>query len=86
MALTRHREVAHVYTDRQTFADRDPLDGSLSRTPSKELARDYAAAAIEVIVCEVGLHGARLSKPRSDILTSSSPPASSPHSLHSLLY
>ena len=47
VALTRHREGVQVYTDRQTFADRDQLDRSLSRAPSKDLARDYAAAAIE---------------------------------------
>src|SRR5260370_8922870 len=47
VALTRHREGDQVYPDRQTFADRDQLDRSLSRAPSKDLARDYAAAAIE---------------------------------------
>ncbi len=47
VALTRHREGVQVYTDRQTFTDRDQLDRSLSRAPSKDLARDYAAAAIE---------------------------------------
>jgi len=47
VALTRHRQGVQVYTDRQTFADRDQLDRSLSRAPSKDLARDYAAAAIE---------------------------------------
>jgi hypothetical protein len=47
MALTRHRDGVQVYTDRQTFADRDHLDRSLSRAPSKDLARDYAAAEIE---------------------------------------
>jgi hypothetical protein len=47
VALTRHLEGVQVYTDRQTFADRDQLDRSLSRAPSKDLARDYAAAAIE---------------------------------------
>jgi hypothetical protein len=47
VALTRHRDGVQVYTDRQTFADRDQLDRSLSRAPSKDLARDYAAAAIE---------------------------------------
>jgi hypothetical protein len=44
VALTRHREGVQVYTDRETFADRDHLDRSLSRAPSKDLARDYAAA------------------------------------------
>jgi UvrD-like helicase C-terminal domain len=47
VALTRHRDGVQVYTDRQTFADRDQLDRSLSRVPSKDLARDYAAAEIE---------------------------------------
>ncbi len=47
VALTRHREGVQVYTDRQTFADREHLDRALSRAPSKDLARDYAAAAIE---------------------------------------
>jgi len=47
VALTRHREGLQVYTDRQTFADRDQLDRFLSRAPSKDLARDYAAAEIE---------------------------------------
>ena len=47
VALTRHRDGVQVYTDRQTFADRDQLDRSLSRAPSKDLAHDYAAAAIE---------------------------------------
>jgi AAA domain len=47
VALTRHREGVQVYTDRQTFADRDHLDRVLSRVPAKDLARDYAAAAIE---------------------------------------
>ena len=47
VALTRHREGVQVYTDRQTFTDREQLDRSLSRAPSKDLARDYAAAAIE---------------------------------------
>jgi Ti-type conjugative transfer relaxase TraA len=47
VALTRHRDGVQVYTDRQTFAERDQLDRSLSRAPSKDLARDYAAAEIE---------------------------------------
>jgi Ti-type conjugative transfer relaxase TraA len=47
VALTRHRDGVQVYTDRQTFADRDQLDRSLSRAPSKDLARDYAAAGLE---------------------------------------
>jgi hypothetical protein len=47
VALTRHRDGVQVYTDRQTFADRNQLDRSLSRAPSKDLARDYAAAEIE---------------------------------------
>ncbi|HEV3459966.1 MAG TPA: AAA family ATPase [Thermoanaerobaculia bacterium] len=47
VALTRHREGVHVYTDRATFVDREQLDRSLSRAPAKDLARDYAAAAIE---------------------------------------
>jgi len=47
VALTRHRDGVQVYTDRQTFVDRDQLDRSLSRAPSKDFARDYAAAAIE---------------------------------------
>jgi hypothetical protein len=47
VALTRHREGVQVYTDRETFADREHLDRALSRAPSKDLARDYAAAAIE---------------------------------------
>jgi Ti-type conjugative transfer relaxase TraA len=47
VALTRHRDGVQVYTDRQTFVDRDQLDRSLSRAPSKDLARDYAAAEIE---------------------------------------
>jgi len=47
VALTRHREGVHVYTDRATFADREQLDSALSRAPAKDLARDYAAAAIE---------------------------------------
>jgi Ti-type conjugative transfer relaxase TraA len=47
VALTRHREGLRVYSDRETFADREHLDRALSRAPSKDLARDYAAAAIE---------------------------------------
>ena len=47
VALTRHRQDVQLYTDRQTFADREHLDRALSRAPSKDLARDYAAAAIE---------------------------------------
>jgi hypothetical protein len=46
-ALTRHREGVQVYTDRETFRDREHLDRALSRAPSKDLARDYAAAAVE---------------------------------------
>ena len=47
VALTRHREGLRVYSDRETFADREHLDRALSRAPSKDLARDYATAAIE---------------------------------------
>ena len=47
VALTRHREGVQVYTDRETFADREHLDRALSRAPSKDLARDYGAAAVE---------------------------------------
>ena len=47
VALTRHRQGVQVYSDRETFADREHLDRSLSRAPTKDLARDYAAAAIE---------------------------------------
>jgi hypothetical protein len=36
-----------VYTDRETFADREHLDRALSRAPSKDLARDYGAVAVE---------------------------------------
>jgi Ti-type conjugative transfer relaxase TraA len=47
VALTRHREGLRVYSDRETFDNREHLDRALSRAPSKDLARDYAAAAIE---------------------------------------
>ena len=47
VALTRHREGVQVYTDRQTFTDREHLDRALSRAPSKDLARDYGVSAIE---------------------------------------
>jgi hypothetical protein len=47
VALTRHREGLRVYSDRETFENREDLDRALSRAPAKDLARDYAAAAIE---------------------------------------
>src|SRR5262249_7377019 len=47
VALTRHRHGVQVYTDRETFADREHVDRALSRAPSKDLARDYGVAALE---------------------------------------
>jgi hypothetical protein len=46
VALTRHRQGVEVYTDRATFATREHLDCALSRAPGKDLARDYAVAAL----------------------------------------
>jgi hypothetical protein len=47
LALTRHRQGLQIYSDRETFDSREHLDRALSRAPSKDLARDYALAAIE---------------------------------------
>ena len=47
VALTRHRDGVQVYSDRQTFTDREHLDRALSRAPAKDLARDYGVSAIE---------------------------------------
>ena len=47
VALTRHRHGVQVYTDRETFTDREHVDRALSRAPQKDLARDYGLAVLE---------------------------------------
>jgi hypothetical protein len=73
VALTRHREGVQVYTGRATFADREQLDRSLSHARSKDLARDYAAAAIE-------RHAARLAPLADQARTSTTSGRRSPES------
>ena len=46
VALTRHRDGVHLVADRETFASREQLDKSLSRTGQKDLASDYASAEL----------------------------------------